>query len=277
MKCLFPRVINNPHYKGGANPFQYEDGQPLQLLVPCGKCYECLKERRLIWLFRLKQESLHSCNTYFITLSFDDKICKPRLYKEDLQLLFKRIRKKGYVFKYYAIGEYGSNFKREHYHCVLFFKKTDKYEKVDFQTCHDLINSNWKNGFITIGEANFRRLNYILHYHIRPKSCEGKKEKTFAIMSKGLGLQFITPEVLNNLKVSASNIVEDFEGRTISLPRYYRKKFDIPNKDEIAFKSREWETLHDYARKNGLSEYEYIKDLCHIDKLKREKYNNESF
>lgn len=41
-------------------------------------------------------------------MSFDDKICRPRLYKEDLQLLFKRIRKAGYIFKYYAIGEFGS-------------------------------------------------------------------------------------------------------------------------------------------------------------------------
>lgn len=143
--------------------------------------------------------------------------------------------------------------------------------------CYELFQRNWKYGFIKVGEANFRRLNYILHYHIRPKTFPNKKEKAFALMSNGLGLQFITPEVLDLLRISASNVVEDFEGRRISLPRYYRKKYDIPNKDELSFKSRQWETLHDYARKKGLDEFQLVREMHMIDDLRKLMYNNESF
>ena len=43
------------------------------------------------------------------------------LQKSDLQKFFKRLRKKTHEkISYYAVGEYGDNTQRPHYHIILF-------------------------------------------------------------------------------------------------------------------------------------------------------------
>lgn len=273
MRCLFPHIISNPVLKKVPAGFA-PAGQSTHIIVPCGKCSECLKERRRVWLFRLVQESYYSVSTFFTTLSFDDNKCAPRLLKSDLQLLFKRLRKSGYVFSYYAIGEFGSKFGRPHYH-VLFFLKDD----CDLVSFHSELQSQWKYGFVDATRANIKRLNYITHYHIRPKTNDKySDQKGFQLFSKGLGCQYMTDEVIENIRKSASNIVEDFEGRTCSLPRYYRKKFDIPSKDEMQYKSHQWNFLTEYARKRGMSEFDIVREMHRVDDYKLQMYNEkESF
>lgn len=41
--------------------------------VPCGKCSECIKRRRMEWCFRMEQEMKDSKTCYFITLTYDPK------------------------------------------------------------------------------------------------------------------------------------------------------------------------------------------------------------
>lgn len=272
MKCLFPHIISNPVLKKVPAGFA-PAGQSTHIIVPCGKCSECLKERRRVWLFRLVQEAYNSVATIFVTLSFDDKLCKPRLDKRDLQLIFKRLRKKGFVFTYYSIGEFGSKYGRPHYH-ILFFSKDINFEsELDW---YEVFRSEWHYGFVEVSRANIRRLNYITHYHIRPKTHKKyPNQKGFQLFSKGLGCQYMTDEVIENIRKSASNIVEDFEGRTCSLPRYYRKKFDIPSKDEMQFRSRQWNFLTEYARKRGMSEFDYVREMHRVDDYKIQMYNEE--
>lgn len=260
-------MVKNPSYTrmyvGGAKvPSPY-------ILVPCGKCNQCLKERRLVWLFRLYQESLHSIATYFVTLTFDDTKTLPFLLKEDLQLLFKRLRKQGFEFKYYAIGEFGSEKGRPHYHIVFFSKNKTQLEY------YEEITRIWKYGFVDMSVCNQRRLNYILHYHVRPKTNKSQpNQKAFQLISNGLGLQFITSEVLENIKKSCNNIVEDIEGRTISLPRYYKKKFDIPSKEGMDYKQKEFWTLQEFARKYGKDEFQILKEYKRLDNIIKTKFDS---
>lgn len=39
--------------------------------VPCGKCVNCIKRRRMEWCFRMEQELLNSKCSYFVTLTYD--------------------------------------------------------------------------------------------------------------------------------------------------------------------------------------------------------------
>lgn len=266
-RCLFPRIINNPAYSSICG------NQSQKLIVPCGKCINCLKSRRAEWAFRLRSEFINSECAFFVTLSEDDKHLHA-LNKSDLQKLFKCMRKAGYKFTYYAIGEYGSKKGRPHYHIMFFFKHD--VESYDFM---QYISKYWHMGNVEVSECNFVRIEYITHYHIRPKNPKNAQfsERTFQLMSKGIGLQFITPERLAYFKLSDDNVVNDVFGNRVNLPRYYRKKFDIPSKnfdcvDDMIFVTQ-------VARARGYrDEFEYLRDIKGLNEFYLKKYSNqESF
>ena len=250
--------------------FHHNDTDPYFLLVPCGKCINCLKLRRLQWTFRLKYEFMNSFTGFFLTLSEDSEHLHP-LDKRDVQLFIKCARKAGYVFTYYSIGEYGSKHGRPHYHIMFFFKTpVDPYKFFDF------CKSHWTQGNIELSECNARRINYICHYHIRPKHPKNAQFSVpcFQLMSKGLGLQFMTPRMLQYLQKSEDNLIHDMEGMTIPLPRYYRKKFDIPQKD-FNSASEDFLFVRDAARARGYDEFEYLRDIKCLDEFYLHKYSNQ--
>ena len=124
--CVKPIILKNQVDKlTGVNKYT----QP----VPCGQCPECKKAKVNSWLFRIGYELQRSENPLFITLTYrNDELTytnseQPTLVKRDLQLFFKRLRKKyekiypnAKKIKYYAVGEYGSRTKRPHYHIIMF-------------------------------------------------------------------------------------------------------------------------------------------------------------
>lgn len=214
MKCVAPRRLPN---KAAGNP-PYDS----YILCACGKCYACLANRRRSWLFRLQNEHLNSSIlTVFCSFTYDDcfRPYDHLVHKEHLQAFFKRLRDTC-KFTYYAIGEYGTNTKREHYHAVIFFKSVPAgYVKEDV---YELIDKLWFYGFTSVSRATYRRLNYVLHYHTRPKEIDGRK--TFQLFSKGLGVSFINTDLVRYLLDTNSRIIHDYNGSTYVIPRYYFKK-----------------------------------------------------
>ena len=93
----------------------------LELIVPCGTCIGCRLDRAREWAIRCYHESKCHVFNSFITLTYSDEKLPPRseLVKSDLQKFFKRLRDKGYVFRYFACGEYGPLHGRPHYHLLL--------------------------------------------------------------------------------------------------------------------------------------------------------------
>lgn len=118
MSCYAPIYIVDPVYSDGKH----------YMPVPCGKCAGCLTASRLQWAFRLRQEMRDSVECHFVTLTYDDEHvpikddCFFTLRKKDFQDFMKRMRKHyGAILRYYAVGEYGGNFHRPHYHVLLFW------------------------------------------------------------------------------------------------------------------------------------------------------------
>lgn len=212
MRCLKPLRMPNPQYMISSD-LKYID-------CSCGKCYPCLVNRRKSWLFRLMYEKLSWNFCYFVTLTYDVSCCDGVLHRDHLQKFLKRLRHK-VSFKYYAIGEYGTNTFRPHYHLILF---TDAILSDDALP--------WFKGFTSCYPASAAAVNYVLHYHVRPKEpLPGLK--TFFVCSKGLGVSFLQddegvldPSFVNQLCSTSSRIVADFTGRTFILPRYYTKKME---------------------------------------------------
>lgn len=208
--------------------------------VPCGKCANCKARRVSGWSFRLRQEDLHATTSHFVTLTYDEKAIKDRsdplcervskhgyyqLCKRDVQLFFKRLREAHGTpnnIRYYAVGEYGSETHRPHYHAII------------FNAVGDLIDAAWGLGHTFIGTVSGASIGYCLKYLSKEDPRKGKywddRTAQFALMSKGLGKSYLTDEIIDyhtsDLKGKLFCTVPG--GQKLSMPRYYKDKIYHP-------------------------------------------------
>lgn len=224
--CVSPIILKNE------NPKIYEVYK--SNIVPCGKCWECMQSRQSSWRFRLIEEMKISDNAYFVTLTYDDgcitynHLNQQDLDYKDLQRYFKKyrqsyLRKFGVKskLKYFAVGEYGSKTARPHYHIIAF--------NVDIQ----LFKDTWNLGLTHHGTVTEGSITYTLKYCLKRagkirKGDLRKPEK--ALISKGIGLKFLTPEMAQYFKADPTRMARYFD-KKVALPRYYRDKiFDEKDK-----------------------------------------------
>lgn len=209
----------------------------------------------------------------FATFTYDDSTIPfsssglMTLNYEDLQKFWKRLRKANpdEKIKYFAAGEYGSRFHRPHYHSIIF-------------NCPDRssIEALWPHGYTHIGDVNEASIYYTLKYAIKKAGKEiwddpdddRKPEK--ACMSQGLGLSFITPEMVqyykNNLDAGVTK-----NGNTLPLPRYYRDK--IFTSGEKRARVKKMETLMEKRLDKTTSPKfpEQVRYLNRLNQAKAEK------
>lgn len=222
-ECMFPFFVEREVYYNQEERF---------VPVPCGKCPECLKRRTASWAFRLEKEAERWSSLHFITLTYNavhiplSKNGYMSLCKHDLQCFFKRLRKRS-KFRYYAVGEYGTKRKRPHYHLILFGDDT--------LTVQDIYDS-WKSpesreliGDVYFGDVKSGSIRYTVQYYDKgdwkPKHVRDDREPEFSVMSKGLGSNFLTENMVNHLLSNpAKGYIYENEGRKIAIPRYYKKR-----------------------------------------------------
>lgn len=218
MKCVSPISIKDPRQKRGS----------IRITVPCGRCGACKVNRRKDWSFRIRQEFKEASSAKFVTLTYDDENIRigdcgfPTLVKRDLQLFIKRVR--WYQAKldtekirYYAVGEYGSKTYRPHYHIIL------------FNVCNvvmDCLLGIWRKGHIDVGEVTDASIHYVTKYHVnyvKDDHVKYGREKEFALMSKGIGRNYLKDNIVKYHKSSMNDFVRVNE-YTQRLSRYYRDK-----------------------------------------------------
>lgn len=177
-ECLTPYMVENK--KTQANGYTP---------VPCGKCPNCLKRRISGWSYRLMMEDKRSISSLFLTLTYDTATVPITergfldLRKRDLQLFFKRLRKahpKGHTpIRYYAVGEYGGESNRPHYHLIL------------FNASIELVQDAWGHGHVHYGLVTGASVGYTLKYMSKPQRIpmhhNDDRTPEFSLMSKGLG------------------------------------------------------------------------------------------
>ena len=148
-------------------------------VVPCGKCVECLSQKRNDWSVRLYYEmQKYSTPPAFVTLTYDDDHLPsmvdedtgelvPVVSKRDLQLFFKRLRKRVPGIRYFFCSEYGPTTGRPHYHGII-FNLPQKYFSLYLRCCTDdlnkLIFDCWKNGFTSAYLAKPAAIHYCTKY-----------------------------------------------------------------------------------------------------------------
>ena len=208
---------------------------------PCGKCPPCKKRRTSGWSFRLVKEGERSKSALFVTLTYDTEYVPittngyMTLDLKDLQKFFKRLRKlSNEKLKYYAVGEYGSTKKRPHYHIILYNANPEHINRA-------WALNNKSIGTYHIGNVSAASIGYTLKYMSKksqiPIHTNDDRIKEFSVMSKGLGSNYLTDNMINwhknNLEQRMYVPIED--GKKIAMPRYYKDKmYNEQEKDKIS-------------------------------------------
>ena len=200
--CLYTKTIVNKRYVPtkkngwGVNMDKCTDMRKLYVPYGCGKCIECVTQRRNSWIIRLTEELKEHKNSYFVTLTFDDKSLSA-LYKDAdekhangvatlaVRRFCERWRKKyRKSVRHWLITELGDERGRIHLHGILF---TD----VDIET----IRKIWKYGFIRVGEyCNEQSIGYITKYMLKGASESHVDFKQKILTSPAMGRNYLKSE-----------------------------------------------------------------------------------
>lgn len=186
---------------------------PLQ--VPCGKCVGCSADRALTWSIRMHHEASQHERNSFLTLTYKEPapVC---LSKRDLQLFFKRLRRK-FSVRYFACGEYGTRTHRPHYHAVVFGEDFlgGAYAINDSLHGNPYLDRAWGKGFVSCGQVTFASCMYVAGYVAKKI---GDKD-TFNLMSRrpGIGHTWLDKYVKD--LVNTETVV--IEGQELPIPKRY--------------------------------------------------------
>ncbi len=109
----------------------------------------------------------------FITLTYDDDHLPSdgSLRAADLQKFFKRLRKSlsPHKIRFYGCGEYGEQFKRPHYHAIIFGYDFPDKEFHSKENGNPIFHSPelakiWPFGFNTVGHVSYESAAYVARY-----------------------------------------------------------------------------------------------------------------
>lgn len=232
------------------------NGEPFK--VPCGRCYNCRKNRQNQWFVRMKEETKHSRATFFITLTYnDDNVCKaldimessydfehdcwnqPQVYRDvlnpvDVTLFFKRFRKEldkkyGIKVRYFLCGEYGPKTLRPHYHAVIWCSKP-----ISRYIFTEILTRAWSLGFVVVSKVTEARMYYVTKYITYKYELPPfyKIYPCFIRCSKGIGKGYLTPskiEYHRTILFGYENSINGYyylaeDGFKFPLPRYYKDR-----------------------------------------------------
>ena len=213
-----------------ATPLEVKDKTGAKVPVNCGKCPYCKKRRVNSWVFRLLEEDKISLSSYFITLTYDGNNVPitpnkfMTLKKRDYQLFMKRLRKlQKTKIKYYAVGEYGTDNWRPHYHAIIF-----NVEDIEH------INTAWQKdgksmGRIDIGQVSSSSIAYTAKYIDKerriPLHARDDRTPEFSLMSKGLGKDYLTPQIKKYHRNDLTRMYVTLPGNhRTAMPKYYRDR-----------------------------------------------------
>lgn len=219
---------------------------PDEIILSCGHCLGCRLNYSRSWADRMILELDHSKKAVFVTLTYNDEHV-PHTYidytgevlesddgaktlrKRDLQLFFKRLRRKfpNKEIRFYAAGEYGNwngsfnNSFRPHYHAIIFGLGLDDFHdlivvktnklKQPIYTCRELREAwsiYYKSldfydpiGFVSVGDVSWETCAYVARYTMKKSFGSGHEflsdlfdcEKEFCNMSRSYGIGMYYP------------------------------------------------------------------------------------
>lgn len=177
------------------------------------------------------QEDKIATASHFVTLTYTTDAVPisnngfMTLKKSDFQDFMKRLRKlcPGCNLKYYAAGEYGSQRKRPHYHAIIFnVPDTELFAKA-WTLGGVQLGSVWVDK--VTGDSVAYTMKYIDKAGYEKKFARDDRLPEFALMSKGLGKNYLSPAIVSYHKNNIDLLCLTKPGGVrIAMPKYYRDK-----------------------------------------------------
>ena len=218
----------------------------------CGQCLPCRHKRAKVWAHRIELEATQHAENSFITLTYTDQWViknEGNLRTRDLTLFFKRLRKGGWKFRYYAVGEYGDKTRRPHYHLALFGEgpcvrgQTDLRRSSCCSRC-DFIARTWGMGAIQSARLEPGSAAYIAGYvtkKLRKEPLPQNLSPEFQRMSNRPGIGYGVVHDVAHVLLKHYPDIEDVpvvlqHGQSVApLGKYLRKKIRLAiGRDEKA-------------------------------------------
>lgn len=207
-------------------------GKESVIPMPCGKCLNCRINHAKEWAVRCVLESLYHDDNYFITLTYDDEHLPSDglLYRRDVQLFLKRLRKRIGSFRYFGCGEYGGKTHRPHYHLILFGAKLPDLKSIGaglFES--QIMKEVWPFGFNTIGFVTYSSCNYVATYttkKVLDPMGDYCGEFCMSSTNPGIGYQWCKDHLKTVLDYDS--VFGDFGNtKCMKMPRYFEKIAEI--------------------------------------------------
>lgn len=238
--CVNPIKIRNNRIDFDPSIDKYD------LLVNCGKCFECEKQKSSDYETRCIAESIYGfTNVYFFTLTFNNQhlpvveyngVSYPCFDVRLVQLFLKRLREKmPCEFKYFLTSEYGGLRGRPHHHLLLFCESPVEYLK-------NKVLSSWKYGFVyprkrSLDDGSIKSIDaisYVCKYVCKGTDIPflskdlleyyGNLFHPFHLQSIGLGKCIKDIITDNNLVSGKFEMVTDKDVRSYYIPNYIFRK-----------------------------------------------------
>ena len=252
MPCTRP--LNAWQSEAGGQPvFSPSRSHQVKLRLPCGQCLGCRLRRSQEWATRLEHEASEHPENAFVTLTYERVPYGGSLVKRHLQLFMKKLRNHNkQKIRFFAVGEYGDELQRPHYHLLLFnyFPKDAQFLREHrgnpYYTSRQL-SKLWPRGYHFVGNVTWDSAAYCARYCTKkitgPAAQEHYErvveetgeviqlEPEFAVMSRRPGIAADWYAKYRDDVFPDDEVI--VKGRQIKPPRYYDKLFEF--QDECGF------------------------------------------
>jgi len=228
----------------------------------CGTCRSCLIQDIKDWTIRLENENKHAFNGYFVTLTYAPEYNDGELHKEHIQAFIKKLRylaaRKPAItnipnIKYFAVGEYGENYNRPHYHAILFNIPANMPHKAKA-----IVSEAWEKGFTQLDELNRTTIQYVCKYIFKQKHHQSERTRPFRLMSTRppIGSNYL--QTHPDFHLIGEHYYAQDESKKVHLPRFYADRiFDDEFKERRKEKAIEISNL-EYEKNKNLTPKERI-------------------
>lgn len=262
--------------------------------LPCGGCMHCRVAKQQAWTTRIIHEAQCHDNNWFVTLTYNQDKCPKGLYHRDFQLFMKKLRKNtGQKIRYFMCGEYGEQFKRPHYHVIMFgyvipdlkiWRRNSEGQPEAWRSKE--LEETWGMGQVEIGIVNKATAAYTAGY-VNKKITGEKAEEHYVRMDPETGeIYKVTPEygkMSNRPGIGAkwlTKFVEEvyshdyciIDGRKTKPPSYYDRKLkhsDAPRLEGI--KGRRRDKAMQQPKKERTEARRKVRDIVLRSKLTMSK------
>lgn len=248
-------------------------------IIPCGKCAGCRLDYSRDWANRAYLESLSWKHNYFVTLTYDDNALyipdimetsdgftyteieeqewKGILIPDDFRRFLNTFRKimereyKATNIRFIGCGEYGKEYRRPHYHLILFncplptdtfYHPRVNYGKYEYYQ-NTIIERAWQKGISNICPATWNNMAYTARYIMKKQN--GKESEDYYAMrgqikeffrsslQPGIGRKYYEDHKEEIYRIDKIMIKNQGGTHWTQPPKYFDKLFEKENPEEF--------------------------------------------